>query len=195
MAAGQARKALQSVILLIAVIAAAYAIMKPILLKEEDLIKVGEAAPDFTLVNMEGEAVKLKDYRGKGVIINFWGTWCGPCEKEMPRMNEAYRSKPDHVEILAVNLPESPISVSAFVEKYGIDFPVLMDADGDVVEAYKVGPIPATFLVDENGILQERIMGELSTVEYIQELMSSINPAKDGLRNSAAETAENISFR
>lgn len=195
MAAGQARRALQSVILLIAVIAAAYAIMKPLLEKEEDLIKVGEAAPDFTLVNMEGEAVKLKDYRGKGVIINFWGTWCGPCEKEMPRMNEAYRSKPDHVEILAVNLPESPISVSAFVEKYGIDFPVLMDADGDVVEAYKVGPIPVTFLVDENGILQERIMGELSTVEYIQELMSSINPAKDGLRNSAAETAENISFR
>ncbi|CAH1193739.1 Thiol-disulfide oxidoreductase ResA [Paenibacillus plantiphilus] len=195
MAAGQARKALQSVILLIAVIAAAYAIMKPLLEKEGDLIKVGEAVPDFTLVNMEGEAVELKDYRGKGVIINFWGTWCGPCEKEMPRMNEAYRSKPDDVEILAVNLPESPVSVSAFVEKYGIDFPVLMDADGDVVAAYKVGPIPVTFLVDENGILQERILGELSTVEYIQELMSSINPVKDGLRNSAAETAENISFR
>lgn len=195
MAAVLSRKKLQSVILLAALLLGVYAIVKPMMGKEEGVIKVGEAVPDFTLMNVEGEAVDLKDYRGKGVLINFWGTWCGPCEKEMPRMNEAYRSKPDNVEILAVNLPESPVSVSGFVEKYGIDFPVLMDADGDVVEAYKVGSIPVTFLVDENGVLQERIMGELASVEYIQSLMKAVEPQKAAARSSGGLFAEDVAVR
>ena len=134
----------------------------------------GAMAPDFTLSTLSGETVKLSDYRGQTVVLNFWASWCAPCKKEMPEMQNYYESLPDEsgVEILAVNLTDRDDGldkISEFVKEYGVTFPVLLDEEGTVRKTYGVLAIPTTFLIGEDGRLQSQIRGPLSG-EMLQEL-------------------------
>ena len=140
------------------------------------MVNVGEEAPDFHLEGLDGSEIRLSDYRGKGIFLNFWGTYCPPCEKEMPYMeNQFERFQELGVEILAVNVNESNLSVSAFVNRYDLTYPIPMDRNGLVVDAYGIRPLPTTFLIDENGIVTKRITGGM-TEEDIIEYLSSIVP-------------------
>lgn len=86
--------------------------------KDDTTIKVGSSAPDFVLETLDGKEMKLSDLKGKGVFLNFWGTWCKPCEKEMPYMETEYQNfKDKNIEILAVNISENNLVVSSFVER------------------------------------------------------------------------------
>ena len=120
---------------------------------------VGSRAPDFELVNLVNEIVKLSELRGKIVIINFWATWCEPCKVEMPFFEELSRNSQSTVEILAVNFDEPPQQVEQFVNEYKLSFPVLLDPGGKVQSLYRVRGYPTTFVVDDAGSIQFHHVG------------------------------------
>ena len=123
-------------------------------------------APDFTVYDLEGNAHKLSDFRGKPVIVNFWASWCGPCKSEMPDFEEKYQEYGDEVHFLMVNLTdgsqETVETASAFVEGQGYTFPVYFDTDYSGAIAYGVSAVPATYFIDENGSLIAYGKGSLS---------------------------------
>ncbi|MFK9115997.1 thiol-disulfide oxidoreductase ResA [Peribacillus castrilensis] len=144
--------------------------------KDKSTIKVGETAPDFALETLDGKKVKLSDMKGKGVFLNFWGTWCKPCEKEMPYMEKSYQFYKDkNIEILAVNIGESNLAVTTFVDRHRLTFPILMDRQSQVTDHYQIGPIPTTFLIDKNGVIKKVITGSM-TQETVNEYMRLIEP-------------------
>lgn len=140
-------------------------------------VEVGDRAPNFALMNMDGEKVELDDYRGEGVFLNFWGTYCPPCEEEMPYMENQYQLYEDEdIEILAVNVGENEVTVDRFVNRYQLTFPILLDQNRDVLNAYGVNLLPATFLIDEQGEVIKRYIGGMSEQNVI-DFMELINPA------------------
>jgi peroxiredoxin len=142
----------------------------------KELVEIGDEAPNFILTDINGNNVQLSDYKGKGVFLNFWGTWCKPCEKEMPYMNNQYKVyKEQGVEILAVNVGETKLAVEKFVKKYDLQFPTLLDNDGQVLEAYGVNPLPTTFLINKDGKIIEKITASLSE-KTIKSYMEKIKP-------------------
>jgi len=143
---------------------------------EKIRVQAGDQAPDFVLEDMNGNNVQLSDLKGKGVFLNFWGTWCKPCEKEMPYMDKQYSHfKNLGVEILAVNIGESDIAIESFVNRHGLTFPILKDKDRAVTEAYDITPIPTTFLIDKNGKVLKVITGSM-TERDIAKYMERIKP-------------------
>lgn len=137
----------------------------------EEGLEKGELAPDFELELMNGETVKLSDFRGEKVMLNFWATWCPPCRAEMPDMQKFHENK--DVTILAVDLfeTESKIEhVEEFIDDYGVTFKVLLDKDSVVSTKYGIQPIPTTYMIDSNGIIQNMAFGALNYELMVQEL-------------------------
>lgn len=124
----------------------------------------GESLPDFTLNDMQANSHTLSDYQGKVVMLNFWATYCGPCIKEMPsmqRLKEKMAGK--DFAILAVDMAEEPSDVKAFLKKHRIkiDFPLLLDPDGEVVEQWMISAVPTTFILDPEGKIRYALYGGL----------------------------------
>jgi peroxiredoxin len=132
-------------------------------------LEIGVKAPDFELVTLEGKKVKLSDYRGKKVLLNFWATWCPPCKKEMPDMEKLHEKAGDELVILAVNNdPEN--NVKGFAKEMGVTFPILLDntdAKKSITDKYRVQSIPTTFFVDKDGIIQNKFLGAM-TLEFME---------------------------
>ena len=118
------------------------------------------AAPDFTLVDPQGRKVSLKDYRGKLVFLNFWATWCKECRDEMPGMERLYREfKGQGLEIVAVNVKDKRSDALAFIKELKLTYPVMMDPQGEAGLLYGAWGMPATYLIDEKGIVLARMWG------------------------------------
>ena len=133
-------------------------------------IEIGKSAPDFELTKLDGTNVKLSDLKGKKVILNFWATWCGPCQQEMPDMEAFYKKHKDNVEILAINYTPSEKGggvekVSNFAKEKGITFPILLDKNIDVTTAYKVITIPTSYFIDTKGVIQDKFIGPMTQKE------------------------------
>ena len=122
-------------------------------------VEVGQPAPDFRLLDHTGKVVKLSDYRGKPVVLNFWATWCGPCRAEMPEFKKVYDARNGDVMILAVDYRESPEQIEFFNRDFDLKFPLLVDRPGDVQNHYGVQGLPSTFFIDKDGILRSRSVG------------------------------------
>lgn len=135
----------------------------------EQGVDVGKMALDFELKNMEGELVKLSDFRGQKVFLNFWATWCPPCRAEMPDMQQIHEDF-EEVAIIAVNIQESPEQVQDFFNEKGLTFLALFDRQGSIAEQYRVTGIPTSIIVDEDGMITERIMGMVH-YDRIKELL------------------------
>lgn len=137
---------------------------------------MGKEAPDFTLPNLEGETVRLSSLKGSGVFINFWGSWCEPCKREMPHMEEQYQKMKDEgIEILAVNIAESQLVASSFSERLKLTFPILLDRDRAVMNRYGVTFLPSSFFIDKNGKVVAHHVGELNE-GMIEEYLERIKP-------------------
>jgi len=124
--------------------------------------EVGYLAPDFTLPSLDGQTVRLSDFRGKkAIFLNFWATWCIPCRQEMPTMDKAYQEyKSRDLEVLAISLDAGSKSVvKNFMQELKLDFPVLLDPDMEVLRLYRMVGIPASFLIDKQGIVRHREVG------------------------------------
>lgn len=138
---------------------------------ENQGLKIGETAPDFTLMSLEGQEMSLSDFRGKKVVLNFWASWCGPCRKEMPDMQKFYDAYKDkNVEVVAVNLTHFERKrehVDEFVKEYGLTFPIPLDVEKQQYDAYKVITIPTTYFLDEKGVIQQKHLGPM-TYEFME---------------------------
>lgn len=169
------RLIIRTVILLILAGALGYTLYANFFSSQER-VKVGDTAPNFVLEDLDGNVYELESYRGKGVFLNFWGTYCKPCEREMPYMENQYKQFKDQgVEILAINVDEAPIVIKNFVERHNLTFPVPVDDGSQVLHAYGAGQLPATFLIDKDGKVVEIITGSM-TEKMVYEYMNMIKP-------------------
>ena len=123
-------------------------------------------APDFTVYDKEGNEVKLSDFKGKPVVINFWASWCAPCRNEMPSFEKLYQELGEDVQFMMVNLTGSPresaTEADALLNEEGYTFPVFYDHDSDASYTYGASQIPATYFVDADGKLVTHGIGALS---------------------------------
>lgn len=121
----------------------------------------GTQSLEFSLPDLEGNEHSLSEYKGKVVFLNFWATWCKPCEDEMPSMQVMYEKMKDRgFVIVAVSMDKEEASVvKKFAKKYNLTFPILHDRLGKVKEMYKTTGVPETFILDQNGVVAEKIVG------------------------------------
>ena len=115
----------------------------------------GQSAPDFVLKSSTGDNLRLSEYRGDVVMINFWATWCGPCRQEMPLLDDLY-SRYERVgfTLLGVNIDDDSRRAMKMIEELGVNFPVLFDDGKDVSKLYAVEAMPVTVLVDREGTVR-----------------------------------------
>jgi thiol-disulfide isomerase/thioredoxin len=115
---------------------------------------------DFTVTLLDGKTQSLSGYRGKVVFLNFWATWCPPCRAEMPSMETLYqRYRGRDLEFLAVDLQESRDEVAAFLEEQNLSFPAGLDSSGQIGNLYGIRGIPATFIIDKEGLIIAAVVG------------------------------------
>lgn len=132
--------------------------------------EIGAAAPDFTLRSSTGKNLKLSEYRGQVVMINFWATWCAPCRQEMPHLNRLYEQyRKAGFMLLGVNIDDNPRAAEAMAAHLKIRFPVLYDTGKQVSKRYDVDAMPSTVIVDRDGKVQYIHRGYRSGTEQIYE--------------------------
>ncbi|MFC0562248.1 thiol-disulfide oxidoreductase ResA [Halalkalibacter alkalisediminis] len=142
---------------------------------ERNAIQAGDKSLNFVLYDLEGKRIELDELKGQGVFLNFWGTYCPECVKEMPIMNEMYQEYADKgIELIAINAGESNLAVERFTEKLDLTFPITTDK-GNVFDAYGVNPLPTTVLIDADGVVVDIYTGPLNK-EITREFMERIKP-------------------
>jgi len=120
---------------------------------------VGALAPDFTLPTLDGETVKLDELKGQPVVLNFWTTKCGWCRYQMPYLQAAFEEKGQEMKFIAINMRESNDKVQQYAEDEGLGFTMALDSDGAVAYEYNIRYIPATFFIDEQGVIKHIQIG------------------------------------
>lgn len=153
---------------------AGYAIWFAILPKEpKEGLEIGNKPPQFELEMLNGENVQLDNVKGKKVMVNFWATWCPPCEAEMPEMQKLQNEHQDNLIVLAVNMTNAEKSredVESFISKRKLTFPVALDKDGRVSVQYEVYSYPTTYFLDEEGNIMNISRGAM-TKETMEKLL------------------------
>lgn len=149
-------------------------------------LKTGHPAPNFTFTGLDGKMISLSDYRGNVVLVNIWATWCPPCVDEMPSMERLYQElKGENFEILAVSIDSLGTKVVApFMKKYNLSFPALMDPDGTIKTLYQTTGVPESFIVNQEGILIQKIIGPRDwarpeVISFFRDLLQEPYPRKD----------------
>ncbi len=121
----------------------------------------GNIAPDISLYDLNGKEVRLSDFRGQVVMLNFWATWCGPCESEMPTMEAIYKKYKDSgFVILAVDVGDSEVKVKRYIKEHNLTFPVLLDWSQAIAGDFAIIGFPTTFIIDQNGVIRAVVVGE-----------------------------------
>ncbi|MCD1260173.1 redoxin domain-containing protein [Paenibacillus athensensis] len=124
--------------------------------------QVGGKALNFTLVGLDGQTHELADFKGKPVVINFWGTFCPPCKEEMPALQRQYEKwSPQGVVFLEVNVDTNKVTVQGFMDQYKLSLPVLLDANEKVRKMYGVMDYPTTFFVGKDGKITVKKIGQM----------------------------------
>jgi len=125
---------------------------------------IGRIAPDFTLKTPNGDTVRLATLRGKPVVVNFWATWCGPCQREMPALQSASQHYAGQVTFVGVDQGETPKEVTDYLQPLGVNFTISLDSDTKVGDRYQIQGMPTTFFIDANGVIREMWIGEMNAV-------------------------------
>ena len=124
-----------------------------------------ETVPDFTVYDMEGNPVRLSDFFGKPIVLNFWASWCGPCKMEMPDFQEKYLELGEEIQFLMVNATggrETAESAKAFIQEQGYTFPVFLDTANQAVMTYGAYSLPTTIFIDAEGIGVAKAVGAIN---------------------------------
>ncbi len=151
----------------------------------------GLDAPDFELQRLDGTTLKLSSLRGKAVVLNFWATWCGPCKIEMPWLTEFHKQYgPQGVEVIGIAMDEDTAKVEEFVKEIGATYTILLgtEAVGDAFGGVQF--LPATFYIDRQGKVVDRVFGLVSRSEIEDNIKLSLGPAAAGAAAAPAESHE-----
>jgi len=135
----------------------------------------GHPAPDFELKTLDGETVRLSDFAGKPVLVNFWATWCGPCRAEFPDFQEASIDNAGKLVIIGINntATDQAELVDDFVAEMGATFPIVLDPDGQVSESYQIRGLPTSIFVNRDGIVDEVFTGPINKA-YIEAKLNEL---------------------
>jgi cytochrome c biogenesis protein CcmG/thiol:disulfide interchange protein DsbE len=120
--------------------------------------RIGTAAPDFTLPN-GAKSIRLEDYRGKIVMVNFWASWCGPCIQETPALVDLHHDRPD-IAILGISIDEDPGAYQRFLQRFHVDYTTVLDPEQKVAKVYGTDGWPETYIIDRKGILRRKVVGD-----------------------------------
>lgn len=179
------RENVRTSITLIALIVLGAAILFLLQVKDDTSINLpgqarlgnGVPAPDFSLPALDGQRVRLSDYRGKVVLFNVWATWCLPCVEEMPSMERLHQTMSgEDFKILAVSIDASGAeAVRAFMKQHSLNFTALSDPQNTIGSLYQTTGIPESFIIDRNGTIVAKVIGPrdwaaADTVGFLQEL-------------------------
>ena len=132
-----------------------------------DATQAASALQDFTVFDINSNAVKLSDYLGKPIVLNFWASWCGPCKSEMPAFQKAYEELGDQIQFLMVNVGELMDDAEAFLATTDYTFPVLFDVNGEAAYIYQLSAIPASFFISADGKLVDSHVGSMSESDLL----------------------------
>jgi peroxiredoxin len=151
--------------------------------------EVNKPAPDFVLPGLHGADVRLSDYRGKVVLVNFWGTWCEPCKDETPALQAIHQKLGDQgLVIIGVDLrnqersgPDGVADVRAFTDRYGVTYPIALDTAGETARAFQIYPIPTSFFIDPNGTIRYVRAGPIAAQE-IEPIFKQLQQTESALR-------------
>ena len=160
--------------------------------KYEPLI-VGKAAPDFNLPDLNEKTVRLSDYRGKVIFLNFWATWCKPCREEMPSMEVLYKNfEKDGFVVLAVSIDRvtTKKDIPPFVKSLNLTFPILIDSWGQTDKRYKLLGVPETYIIDQQGILREKVIGprDWTVLDNLRNITALLKPGSTSVQTSPPAT-------
>jgi len=138
-----------------------------------------KAAPDFTVTDEAGNPVKLSDFRGKPIVLNFWASWCPPCKSEMPHFNKLYSEKKDDVVFLMVDYVDGERETTEtglqYVRDQGFDFPIYFDTEQEAAKAYEVTSIPATFFINTDGKIVTSFQGAITETSLNEDIQLILN--------------------
>lgn len=129
--------------------------------------EIGNLSLDFSSKNLDNIDIKLSNYRGKMVFLNFWATWCGPCVRELPSIQKIHETYSDVV-VITVNCGDSITDIQSFMTKNNYTFNVVPDENGIISHLYYTDYIPLTLVIDENGIIKERHVGSLTEDKMLE---------------------------
>ena len=137
---------------------------------------VGEAAPDFTLTNLDGAPIRLAELRGRPVIVNFWASWCGPCIEEFPLLHEAAAAHADDgLVIVGIVFEDRPAAAREFLERHAGTWTAAMDPGGTVATAYGVSAPPQTYFIGRDGTIVARQIGQISEASLADKLAAILD--------------------
>jgi len=120
---------------------------------------IGQQAPDFTFTDEQGTELRLSDFAGTPVVLNFWASWCPPCRIEKPEFQQAYEQYGNEVKFIMLNADESVEVARAYTDEEGYTFPVYFDTAGEGAFAFEVTGIPETFIINTDGAIVARFLG------------------------------------
>jgi thiol-disulfide isomerase/thioredoxin len=141
---------------------------------QTEIVKVGRAAPDFAATDANGQTVKLSDFKGKPVMVNFWATWCAPCQYEMPELKAAYQQyQGQGLVIVGVNLGEQSATVKKYLQEKDYSWPNVLDPNGTIKSAYNVIGYPTSIFIDREGIVRATQIGGLDK-DFLAEKLQTI---------------------
>lgn len=132
---------------------------------------VGRRAPDFALQTLAGDSFQLSDHLGQTpIVLNYWATWCGPCQRELPELQAAAEHWEGKVLFLGVDQGEPAATVQQYVDSLGLTFPIPMDVEQDAAERYNVRGLPTTFFIDREGVIRSIWAGEMNSITLAENI-------------------------
>ncbi|BBH21039.1 thiol-disulfide oxidoreductase ResA [Paenibacillus baekrokdamisoli] len=157
------RRLIQIVIFIGVLLLGGYAIGNALFSKSDGQLSIGSSPPEFALLGNDGKTHRLTDFKGKALVINFWGTFCPGCVTETPDLEAQYKKKGDKpLEIVGINLGEDNLTVNNFVKQYGVSYNILHDENRKVERKYGLKSYPTTFFVKPDGTIMDIFVGPMT---------------------------------
>jgi thiol-disulfide isomerase/thioredoxin len=123
---------------------------------------IGQTLPDLKVARLGGGDIALNEFRGHDVLVNVWATWCGPCRREMPALERLERAQNGRLVVVAIDQGEDPTAVKPYTKRFGVTFPVGLDADQHVGTVLHMVGMPSSFFVDRAGVIRDAVDGEMT---------------------------------